>query len=60
MFVLLPFAYEMEREEGSDRKKGQEGDGQCPAEAVLLSFSVLTGKLLTLDHEQATSKSQGI
>lgn len=56
-FILLPSAYEMKREEGSEVKKGQEGDGQCPAEAVLLSFPVLTGKLLTPDHRQATSKS---
>lgn len=43
--------------EGKERdKKGEEGDGQRPAEAVLLSFPVLTGKLLTLDHRQATSK----
>lgn len=56
MFILLPAAYEMKREEGSEGKKGQEGDGQCPAEVVLLSFPVLTGKLVTPDHRQPTSK----
>ncbi|PKU41363.1 hypothetical protein llap_8337 [Limosa lapponica baueri] len=46
----------MKREEGSEGMKGQEGDGQHPDEAVLLSFPVLTGKLLALDHKRATSK----
>ena len=31
VFILLRSACEMKREEGSEGKKGQEGDGQCPA-----------------------------
>lgn len=56
VFILLPSAREMKREEESEGEKGQEGDGQCPAEAVLMSFPVLTEKLLTPDHRQATFK----
>lgn len=54
MFIFLPSACEIKREEESKRKKGQEADGQCPARTVLLSFPVLTGKLLTLESRQAT------
>lgn len=53
MFIFLPSACELKREE-SKGKKGQEADGQCPARTVLLSFSVVTGKLLTLESRQAT------
>lgn len=56
MFIFLPSACEIKREDESKRKKGQEADGQCPARTVLLSFPVLTGKLLTLDYRQATFK----
>lgn len=56
MFIFLPSTCEIKREEESKRKKGQEADGQCPARTVLLSFPVLTGKLLTLEYRQATFK----
>lgn len=56
MFIFLPSACEIKREDESKRKKGQAADGQCPARTVLLSFPVLTGKLLTLDYRQATFK----
>lgn len=56
MFICLPFACEIEREEESKRKKGQEADGQYLARTVLLSFPVLREKLLTLEYRQATFK----
>lgn len=37
LFIFLPSACEIKREEESKRKKGQEANGQCPARTILLS-----------------------